>query len=170
MTEKILCKEKLLFQKRWLEYMPDFWNINEIYNKKVSELSEIDLEILLMVAQSKRKIEIIDMAIEKIDDTNRTDKSVEIKITDDENMLLDDVFLNFDINAMALIKLNANELNIVNQIIDKFNGKNIEIILEQISKICSPYVKDYATYCLNLKKEKITNNKIKIKKLNYRKN
>lgn len=161
MTEKILCKEKLLFQKRWLEYIPNFWNINESYRKNVAELSEIELERLLMIKQSKRKIEVLTYAIKKIEETNKIDRSVAISISEEENKKIDEVILNFNLTELALAKLNASELYFINKVIKEYDGKNDDEIMKQIDDLPNAYAKDYAYKCLRFKKEKINIKKLK---------
>lgn len=161
MTEKILCKEKLLFQKRWLEYIPNFWNINETYRKNVFELSEIELERLLMIKKSKRKIEVLRNVIKKIDEVNKNDRSVAITITEEENEKIDDVLASFSLNEIALAKLNANELFFINKMIKEYDGKDDAEIVKQVGGLPNPYAKEYCSICLKSKKEKINIKKLK---------
>lgn len=73
--EKLITTRRLrlndaIYYKTLLEYIPEVWNFNNILNKKVTELSMLDLERVMMVKRHYNSIVLLSIVIDKMKKEN----------------------------------------------------------------------------------------------------
>ena len=159
-TSKMLLKSNLLTYKRWLEYIPDFWNINNSLTKNIDNITLLEQERLKQIKEEREQLKIINKFLNIIDKTNRYKKIseeennigdffTEVIVTRTESNALDLVIKNFDFNYQAKTKLEPQIVIEINNIINLYNGQNKEELINIINKYDNIYYKEYALYLLN---------------------
>ena len=143
-------KKRLKFYKRWLEYIPIDWNIEEILDKRVKDLTDLELDRLQQVRTDWKYAEIIDRFInlidEKVGDRRNDDILVGLVVDYNEYIDINKVINYFDFDLIALSKLSESELELVNDAIDNYDG--------DLSKLSNKYASEYAEYLLNKRNSK----------------
>ena len=159
-TSKMLLKKKLLTYKRWLEYVPQFWNIEETLKKESTDLSLIEINRLKQIKSDQEQAQIFNKFITIIDKFNKNKKInkeideigdffTEVIVSVSDSTELDEAIKNFDFNFQAKIKLEQITLDTITDIINLYNGENKEELIEQINDNNNIYFKEYALYLLN---------------------
>lgn len=150
---KYVNKSILEFYERWLEYIPESWNIDELLDKKASDLSEEELNLLTIIKEDKKSNDILKKYIKMVEEKQGANSRdlCNLTLTASEFTELNEVLSAFDLEKIALIKLSENELNNINNIIDLFDGTNKEDVYENINNLESIYMRDYAGYLLKMK-------------------
>ena len=159
-TSKMLMRGKLETYKRWLEYIPDFWNIEEVLQKQSTDLSSLEIARLNQIKSDQKQVKIFTKFINIINKANRYKKIdeesektgdffTEVIVSRSDSDELDQAIKKFDFNFYAKLKLEENSLAEINNIISLYNGTNKEELINQIACIDNIYIKDYALYLLN---------------------
>lgn len=165
---KFTNKKCLEFYQRWLEYIPDAWEVEVLLNKKASDLSDIELDRLKIISEGKKTSAILQKYIDKINnDKEHSNDLCQLILFSEENLELENIEKSFDLDQIALVKLSENELQEINRIIDLFDGTNNDEILQKIAKIESIYVRDYADYLFKFKVVDFYSKNSDKKKKNY---
>lgn len=179
-TSKFVNREFLQFYQRWLEYIPDIWEVDILLAKKASDLSDTELDRLKLIREGKKASTIIKKYLAKVEEIqgdNQPDNLCELILTSEDYIELESTLNSFDLEHIALIKLSESELRRINNIIALYDGSNESDIIETIQQLESIYTRDYANYLLKKKvakkySQKIENKMLKNKrgyKLKYRK-
>ena len=77
-TSKMLMRGKLETYKRWLEYIPDFWNIEEVLQKQSTDLSSLEIARLNQIKSDQKQVKIFTKFINIINKANRYKKIMSI--------------------------------------------------------------------------------------------
>lgn len=150
MEERLINKNELLKIKDRLEYVPDFWNVDEILEKDSKLLDEKELNILLQVKKEREMLNDIDIFLSK---AFKTTGSVSMSL--EESNRLNYIVYYSNIPSTTLNKLSKTEIDFVKSIVNKYDGYNEETIRELINLIQNDFVKNYAYHLLfSAKKDK----------------
>ena len=145
-------KKRLIFYKRWLEYIPNEWNIDEILEKKVKDLTDLEIDRLQEIRIDRKYVSIIDDFIKRIDDKVKgyvnEDSIVCLSIDSSELDEYNKIIDYFDFDTIALSKLSDSELAFVNKITCNYD---YDSAISEIDNLDNEYVKEYAEYLLNRK-------------------
>lgn len=148
-------KKRLIFYKRWLEYIPNEWNIDEILEKKVKDLTDLELDRLQQVRTDWKYAEVVDKFINMIDNkigiNSNDDILVGLVVDYNDYTNMSKVINYFDFDAIALSKLSESELDYINNIIDNYDCNGA---LSELSKLGNEYAREYAGYLLEKKNNK----------------
>lgn len=127
-VSRVLSKSELEFYVRWLEYIPEHWNLNRILDKKVKNLTPFELERLLKINNDKKEALFIKKFIEMIDSKCKNKNGrISINISLDDNERLSAIIRSFNLGEYAKEKLSEEELEIINSyneqdVLDKLNN------------------------------------------------
>ena len=149
---KFVSKNYLRVCKKWFDYIPDFWNIELVLEKKASELTEQELIILKLIKECERLSKIIDKYLSMTETTTELDDLSDLcslNLTSEEIKELNDTLDCFKIDTFAKLKLSEEELRFIDDIINRYDGTNKQDILNVINKEENEYTREYANYCLS---------------------
>lgn len=158
---KFVNKYYLELCQRWFKYVPEFWDVETLLDKKARELTEEEITRLKLLKEGNTLSNAIQKFINKVNEsgemTNLSDLC-ELNITSEETNELNTILDYFDFDNIAASKLSVEELDTIESIITKYNGFNKEEIVKDIENIKSNYVKEYTHYCF---KNKLLYTKVK---------
>ena len=140
---KALNKDNLYFMKKWLEYVPEYWHVEDILKKKASDLSDIELKRLIDIKEEKEIANVLTYFYDKLHDTIDF-----VKMYFEKRDRLDAVIDNFNFETIALNKLNDDELQEINSIIKDYDDTNKQHIRQKINTLNNTFMQEYANYLL----------------------
>ena len=128
--EKLITTRRLrlndaIYYKTLLEYVPEEWNINSILNKKVTELSMLDLERVMMVKKHYNSIVLLSIAIEKM----KNEKLESLMIDIDEYKEI----MNFSLEEIKNMKFKDNTEYMQYMLSVKCNIPNHSVLNEGVN-------------------------------------
>ena len=152
MNSLIELDDKILLRYlKWMEYIPKHWNLNNILDKNISELTDSEIRIMNVVKIEKKYIELIKQYLNDKKDDNK-------------NKILN--YLNkISIEDYAKLKLNQEELEFCNSAIKIYILSDLNVGINKIQNIENRNMKEeYILYKLLIEKATLNINKKKIKK------
>lgn len=136
---------------KWMEYIPEHWNLNNILGKNASELTDSDLRILNIIKKEQQYIEIF--------------KQYLIDKKEDNKYKILNYINKISIEEYAKLKLNKEELEFCNNAIKMYLLSDLNIGIRKLKNIQDRSMKEeYILKKLLLKKSISNKNKEKIKK------
>ena len=158
-VRRALVKSELEFYVKWLEYIPNFWNLNRILDKKVKNLTSNELNLLLQINNDKEKANYLKQFINMIKTDNKNKVAI-VHISKEDDEKISNIIKSFDIEKIANLKLDDNELNSINKIVDYYDLNNEEEIISKINSFDNEYMIEYSKVLLR-KKELYNDNNVK---------
>lgn len=159
-NEPIINVDELNYQIKWLEYIPDFWNMPEVYTKMSGSLKIKECERLLEVKKAKIVVKKL-LQIKKCLSNERIINSIkyasiEKSIYNSYHKIVDT--LNLD--NIILSKITTTDLNEISSVIKEYDGYNEEETLNRINNFDNELVEEYALKLFNDKKFEYMVNKL----------
>lgn len=128
---------------KWMEYIPSHWNLEELLNKKASELSNDEIEILKLVQQENKYKDVFKQHL------NKDKKFIIIPQDSDINFYTKQM----SIEKYAHVKLTEEEIEYCKKIVSKFftyDEIQIEIAKLEMKKDKN-VIEEYILFELNKK-------------------
>lgn len=155
MESKFLDKERLVFMRKWLEYVPEDWKLEKILKKRASDLSNIELQRLKSVRQEQEMANCITYFCEQIPGVTGT-----VNMSFEESKKLAAIDDYFDFETIALNKMNEEKLREIHKLIACYDGTNHFQIEQNIALFSNELMRDYCYYMLSRKDAEYTMKKM----------
>ncbi len=151
-NEPIINIDELDYQIKWLKYIPDFWNMKEVYTKLGGNLKVKECERLLEVKKDKsiaKKLLKIQKSLSNEQLINGIKyASIEKSMYNDYHKIVDSL----DLNRIILSKISDVELKEISSIIKEYDGYNESQSINRINNIENELIKEYTLKLFNDKR------------------
>lgn len=146
MIQRGINTSMLLLAKRWVNYVPDWWHVEEINEKMAGSLDYDSLAILLQVQADKKMNEMIDKFLKESDISTKV-----VYMSSSDAEWYDEICAYVE-NRIYFNKISADEREYVTMLFKSENQDNKEEIDKAIDLIQSPFIREYAIEARPLKR------------------
>ncbi len=150
-VERIINKEELKVMRRWLEYVPEHWNMDGIMKKPVGELTPLELSRMIQRQKEDEMAKDLSLVWRKVKNHK---KNPLIVLSQEENSRLDRVINAFDFERIAKSKISEREMDTIHDIMDSYKKKGKEEIEKRISSLDNIFLVEYVRHLFAYKNQK----------------
>lgn len=134
---KCIDNDRLNLAKFWLEYIPEWWHLDELLSKKARDLSIDELNILLRAKIDKRMLD----DVERFKNMAICDR--EVPLCEDDADRLDRIYAYLD-NNEGFLKISEEERNYVAMIYNEYRFNDSRMPDETFNSAAWPYLEAYS--------------------------